>query len=102
MALILVSSQRGRATVPAAGHDERRIDLDERLEREGPLVQARVGQRQPRLVDGDAVDEEQIEVDRARPVARPLARPAELALDVEQGREELPRAPSVVSIAPRR
>ena len=48
--------------------------------------------RQPWLVDRHALHEQQIEVDRPWPVPRPVARPAELALDVEQHDEELFRS----------
>ena len=68
-----------------ARHDERGLELGQRGERECPLVEARVGNRQARLVDRDAVEQQEIEVDDPWPVPRPLARPAQLALDVEQG-----------------
>ena len=73
----------------AARHDERRIELCERLERERALVQPRVRQRQPRHVERDALHEQQVEIDGARPVPRPLAGAAELPLDLEEGSQQL-------------
>ena len=43
------------------------------------------------LVDRALPEEEQVEVDRARPPARPFAHAAERALDVEQAIEQLAR-----------
>ena len=73
---------------PAARHDERRIELRERLERERPLVQARMRKLEARLGDDEVVHQQEIEVDRPRPVALARARRAELLLDLEQGGEE--------------
>ncbi len=70
------------------GNVELRIELGERLEREGTLVQAWMGQLEPRLVELEAVHQQQVEVDRARAVSWPVAHPAELPLDLEQRREE--------------
>ena len=47
-----------------------------------------MGQLQTRLVEHEVVHQQQVEVDGARPVPRPLADPAELAFDLEQRREE--------------
>ena len=83
---------------PAAGDDQAGIELGERLQDERPLVEPRMRDGQPgssRLV---AV-QEQVEVDRPRPEARPLAGPPERALDREQGVEERARARASVSRA---
>src|SRR3954451_2347543 len=72
----------------ATGDDELRIELGERLEREGTLVQPGMRKLEARFVEHEAVHQEQVQVDRAWPVAWPLAHPAELALDLEQRREE--------------
>ena len=85
---MIVVRARSCRTGAATGDDERRIELGERLERERALVQPRVGKLEPRLVEHEVVHQQQVEVDRARPVPRPLAHPAELALDLEQRREE--------------
>ncbi len=69
-------------------YDDRRIELRERFEDERPLVETRVRKRQPGLVEDDAGDEEEVEIDRARPVARTVTRPAEVSLDLEQNGEE--------------
>src|SRR5689334_5837956 len=79
----------GRETAP--GHDDVRVELDERLEDEAALVQARMRHREPRLVDRLVAVQEQVEVDRPRPVARPVARASELALDLEQALEQRAR-----------
>ena len=76
---------------PAARYDNRRVELDERLEGEDPFVQARMGKREPGLVERDALDQQQVEVHGARAVPWPLARPAELTLDLEQRGEQLLR-----------
>ena len=68
------SPARRAGTAPVPGHDEVRVELGERLEREAPLVQARVRHGQARLVDLLVAVEEQVEVDRARAEARAVAR----------------------------
>ena len=47
---------------------------------------------QARLLHDLLAVEQEVEVDRPRPVARPLADTAQLALDLEQPVEQLPRA----------
>ena len=70
-------------------YDERRIELRERLERECALGKPRVRNGQAGLVDELFPEDEKVEVDRARPVARAaLAHPAELLLDAEQDIEQ--------------
>jgi len=61
----------------------------QRLEGEAPLVQPGVGHRQGRFLDRGVAIQEQIEVDRPRPEARPVANAAELALDLEEEAQEL-------------
>ena len=72
-----------------AGDDEVGVELGERLESEGTLVQPRVRDRQPRLVDDDVVYQEEVEVDRPRAVPRPEARATELPLHLEERSERV-------------
>ncbi len=65
-----------------------RGNLRERDKDEGALVQSRVRQRQFRRVENHVVDQEQIEIERARSV-REGARAAQVALDAEQRTEEV-------------
>ena len=79
----------GHRAVPR--HDEGRIELDERLEGKGALVQPGVWQRQSRRGEREVVHEQQVEVDGARAVARPRPGAAELPLDLEERVQELLR-----------
>src|SRR5438552_8408593 len=74
-----------------AGDDEARSQLGKRLEDEPALVQARVWDGQPRLVDLLVAVEEEVEVERARAVLAGHADTAEALLHVEQAVEELTR-----------
>ncbi len=71
-----------------AWHHDRRVELDERFEGERPLVQARVWEREPGLVHGDALDQQQVEIHGAWSISRSLACPAELTLDMQQRAEQ--------------
>ena len=74
----------------AAGHLEAGIELGERLENEAALVQARVRDAEPGLVDLPVAVQQEVEVERARPVLRrALALATEAALDLEQPVEQL-------------
>lgn len=79
----------GHRAVPR--HDERRVELREWLEGERTLVQPGVWQRQSRRVECQLVEEQQVEVDGARAVARPNPSAAELPLDCEERAQELLR-----------
>jgi subtilisin family serine protease len=72
-------------------HDQERIEIGERLQHKAALVEPWVRHREPRLVDHDPVDEQQVEVDRPRTKARAVAGAPECQLDAEQGHEELGR-----------
>ena len=74
-----------------AGDDEIRVELGQRLESESPLVEPRMRDGEPRLVERLVAVEEQVEVDRPRPEARTLADPPEGAFDGQEGVQELPR-----------
>ena len=63
-------------------------DLGERLEHEAPLVQPRVREHRGRAVAAQRAHEQDVDVDRARPVGLG-AHAAELPLDGEAGREQL-------------
>ncbi len=66
-------------------------DLRERDEHEGPLVQPRVGEAEPGLIELDRPDKEQVEVEGSRLPAKPgRPRSPMFALDLEQVIEELP------------
>ena len=72
-----------------AGQDEVGVELGERLEREAPLVQARVRHAQAGLVDRLVAVEQQVEVDRARAEARARPLATQGLLDGEQPIQEL-------------
>jgi len=74
-----------------AGQDEVGVELGERLEREAPLVQARVRHAQAGGVDRLVAVEQQVEVDRARAEARARSLAAQGLLDGEQPIQELAR-----------
>ena len=83
-----------------ARHDGVGRELGERLEREAPLVQARMRHRQPRLVDDPVAVEEQVEVDRPRAPALGRSRtPAELRARRRAGPRAASRGASAVSSA---
>ena len=65
-------------------------DLAQRLQHEGPLVQARVRHAEAGLVDPLPAEEEQIEVEAARGVAHRSAPAAGRGLDRQQAIEEHP------------
>ena len=67
------------------------ISSAKRFEHEAALQEVRVRHDQTRLVDRLVAVEEEVEVDRPRPPARPDPLAAEPALDVEQVVEQLPR-----------
>lgn len=73
------------------GKDQAWIELRKRLEHEATLVQARVWHPQTGLVDDLVAEEKQIEVDRSRPEAGPVAGAPELKLDRQQALEKLAR-----------
>ena len=54
---------------PGPGTTRSGVELRERLEREGALVETRMGHGEPRLVDDGVAVEQQVEVDRPRPPA---------------------------------
>ena len=68
-----------------------RGNFGERDQNEGALVQTRVRQGQLGRVEDHVVDQEQIEIDRARSV-REGARATQVALDAEQCVEEVDRS----------
>ena len=72
-----------------AGEHEVGVELGERLEREAPLVQARMRHMEARLVDRLLAVEEEVEVDRARAEARARPLAAQRLLDGEQPIQEL-------------
>ena len=94
----LVASRRSLHG-PVTRHDELRVELGERLERERALVQARMRERQPRLVDRDALHQQQVEVDRPRPVARPRRASGRARARPRAARRGAPAGRSEVSIA---
>ena len=82
------SARRSCCTGPRPGTTSDGIELGERLEREHPLVQARMRELEAGLVDREPVHQQEVEVDGSRAVPRPRAHPPELPLDLEQRREE--------------
>ena len=66
-------------------------ERSQRLEDEAPLEHQRVRHLEARLRDPLVAPQQQVEVDRPRPPARPDPLPAEAPLDVEQMRQERPR-----------
>src|SRR5439155_8443943 len=77
--------------VAAPEHDEAGSQLGERLEDEAPLVQARVRDGEPGLVDHLVAVQEKVEIERPRAVLVGDANAAETLLDREQPVEELAR-----------
>src|SRR5436190_2078520 len=77
--------------VPPPRHDEARSKLVERLEDEAPLVEKRVRDGEPGLVDHLVAVEEEVEVERPRAVLAGDPDAAEALLDGEQAVEELAR-----------
>jgi hypothetical protein len=75
----------------ATGDDEARSQLHERLEDEAALVQARVRDGEPRLLDLLVAVEEEVEVEGPRPVLAGDTDAAEALLDREQPVEQLAR-----------
>ena len=75
--------------VPPPRHDEARSKLVERLEDEAPLVEKRVRDGEPGLVDHLVAVEEEVEVERPRAVLAGDPDAAEALLDGEQAVEEL-------------
>src|SRR5690349_19063963 len=73
------------------GHGQVRIELRERLEDEAAFVEARMRDREPRLLDHLVPVEQQVEVDRARAEARAVACPAELAFHRQKQVEQRAR-----------
>ena len=87
------------ATLPRPGR-RAWVQLEQRLQDEQPLVEPRVRPSAPARRPPVAV-EEQVEVDRARALARPFAGAAELALDLEQAVEQLARGLSPFDLGDR-
>lgn len=75
----------------ATGNLQLRIELGERLEREPPLVQPRMGNAEARLLDDEVAVDEEVEVECPRPPALAVPHAPELALDGEQLAEKLLR-----------
>ena len=85
-------------TVRRPGSVSDRLELEQRLEHEAPLAQARVRNREPRLVDRLVAVEQEVEIDRprARSASSRAGLAAELVLDLEQPSRS-PRGGSSVS-----
>ena len=77
---------------PAPGNDRLGIELDEGLERETALVEARMRNVEARLVDDLVAVQEEVEVERPRAPAGAVANAAELDLTSQERVEKRPRA----------
>lgn len=81
----------GFDALPGTGRHQLRRQLAERLQYEGSLTKAGVRNHQTRLVDLAFAVEQEIEVERARRVARAAALAALTSLDLEQCFEQFAR-----------
>ena len=79
-----------------SGRRQRGVELDQRLEREAALGEARMRHREARLVDDLVAGEQDVEIARARAVAHGAHAP-ELPLDAQQAVEQLAQRAAAVS-----
>ena len=91
-ALARSEAPRARLQLGTVGQPELRIELEQRQQHESPRGDLRVGKGEALGAHLDVAEEQQVDVDRAGPVARAAEGAAVLGLDRLAEVEQLPRA----------
>src|SRR5438552_1567343 len=86
----LIARRRGSSRPSVALARRAPAELGERLQHESALVEPRMWDTEPRLVDLLGAVEQEVEVERPRPARRALAAAAVLGLDPQQELEQRP------------